>query len=99
MTHNTLFRTGLFRNGLRRSLLAAAVGTAVAGMTLSTSAVAQERELLNSSYDIARELFRPSTLSSRLGGRKSTAKRSVSTSLTEAPRLRHGPFCRVCAPM
>ncbi|NGO88160.1 MAG: sulfate ABC transporter substrate-binding protein [Halomonas sp.] len=57
MTHNTLFRTGLFRNGLRRSLLAVAVGTAVAGMTLSTSAVAQERELLNSSYDIARELF------------------------------------------
>jgi sulfate transport system substrate-binding protein len=37
---------------LRRSVLALAIGA-----TLSTPAVAQERELLNSSYDIARELF------------------------------------------
>lgn len=36
----------------RRSVLALAIGA-----TLSTPAVAQERELLNSSYDIARELF------------------------------------------
>merc|ERR1712098_864656 len=43
--------------GLRRSLLAVAVGTVVSGMTFSSAAVAQERELLNSSYDIARELF------------------------------------------
>ena len=46
-----------FRTGLRRSLLAVAVGTVVSGMTFSSAAVAQERELLNSSYDIARELF------------------------------------------
>ncbi|NLC21848.1 MAG: thiosulfate ABC transporter substrate-binding protein CysP [Halomonadaceae bacterium] len=37
---------------LRRTLLAAALGIAV-----STPALAEERELLNSSYDIARELF------------------------------------------
>ena len=36
----------------RRSLIAIAMGVTVSG-----SAVAQERELLNSSYDIARELF------------------------------------------
>ncbi|NVF15852.1 thiosulfate ABC transporter substrate-binding protein CysP [Vreelandella maris] len=36
----------------RRSLIAIALGVTVSG-----SAVAQERELLNSSYDIARELF------------------------------------------
>ena len=42
-----------FRTGLRRSLLAVAVGTVVSGMTFSSAAVAQERELLNSSYDIA----------------------------------------------
>ncbi|MCA1773140.1 MAG: thiosulfate ABC transporter substrate-binding protein CysP [Halomonas sp.] len=36
----------------RRSILALAIGA-----TLSSPAVAQERELLNSSYDIARELF------------------------------------------
>ncbi|SBR47671.1 thiosulfate ABC transporter substrate-binding protein CysP [Halomonas sp. HL-93] len=36
----------------RRSMLALAIGA-----TLSSPAVAQERELLNSSYDIARELF------------------------------------------
>lgn len=46
-----------FRTGLRRSLLAVAVGTVVSGLTFSSAAVAQERELLNSSYDIARELF------------------------------------------
>lgn len=37
---------------LRRTLLAAALGIAV-----STPALAEDRELLNSSYDIARELF------------------------------------------
>ncbi|MEA2119415.1 thiosulfate ABC transporter substrate-binding protein CysP [Halovibrio sp. HP20-50] len=37
---------------LRRSLLAVALGVSVSG-----TAAAQERELLNSSYDIARELF------------------------------------------
>ncbi len=52
MTSSTAFRTTL-----RRSLLAVALGTAVSGMTFSSAAVAQERELLNSSYDIARELF------------------------------------------
>ncbi|MFC7368048.1 MULTISPECIES: thiosulfate ABC transporter substrate-binding protein CysP [Vreelandella] len=52
MTLSTFLRTGL-----RRNLLAIAVGTAVAGTAVSSSAMAQERELLNSSYDIARELF------------------------------------------
>lgn len=41
----------------RRSLLSIALGATVASAALSGTAAAQERELLNSSYDIARELF------------------------------------------
>lgn len=41
----------------RRSLLAITLGTTVASTMASGTAMAQERELLNSSYDIARELF------------------------------------------
>ncbi|MBR2514675.1 MAG: thiosulfate ABC transporter substrate-binding protein CysP [Halomonas sp.] len=41
----------------RRSLLSIALGATVASAALSSTAAAQERELLNSSYDIARELF------------------------------------------
>ncbi|MDW0360588.1 thiosulfate ABC transporter substrate-binding protein CysP [Halomonas venusta] len=52
MTRSTFFRTGL-----RRSLIATAVGATVAVTAVSNTAMAQERELLNSSYDIARELF------------------------------------------
>lgn len=52
MTRSTFFRTGL-----RRSLIATAVGATVAITAVSNTAMAQERELLNSSYDIARELF------------------------------------------
>ncbi|MDX5979104.1 thiosulfate ABC transporter substrate-binding protein CysP [Vreelandella alkaliphila] len=52
MTRSTFFRTGL-----RRSLIATAVGATVAATAVSNTAMAQERELLNSSYDIARELF------------------------------------------
>ena len=65
-----------FRTGLRRSLLAVAVGTVVSGMTFSSAAVAQERELLNSSYDIARELFAAINPEFRRGGKRSMAKRS-----------------------
>lgn len=39
---------------IRRGILAAALGSSV---VVATPALAQERELLNSSYDIARELF------------------------------------------
>ncbi|MCD6437344.1 MAG: thiosulfate ABC transporter substrate-binding protein CysP [Halomonas sp.] len=52
MTRSTFFRTGL-----HRSLIATAVGATVAITAVSNTAMAQERELLNSSYDIARELF------------------------------------------
>ncbi|MGM0833128.1 MAG: thiosulfate ABC transporter substrate-binding protein CysP [Pseudomonadota bacterium] len=52
MTRSTFFRTGL-----RRSLIATAVGATMAATAVSNTAMAQERELLNSSYDIARELF------------------------------------------
>ncbi|RUR33991.1 sulfate ABC transporter substrate-binding protein [Vreelandella andesensis] len=52
-----MMRSTFSRTGLRRSLLAAAIGTAVAATAVSNTAMAQERELLNSSYDIARELF------------------------------------------
>lgn len=45
------------RPRFRRSLLSIALSAAVASTALSGTAVAQERELLNSSYDIARELF------------------------------------------
>lgn len=57
MTLPGFLTTRLLTTNFRRSLMAIALGTVAASTAVSTTAAAQERELLNSSYDIARELF------------------------------------------
>lgn len=94
MTRSTFFRTGL-----RRSLIATAVGATMAATAVSNTAMAQERELLNSSYDIARELFSAINPNSKRGGKKSTVKRLPLANPTAALQRKRARLCKECVRM